>query len=78
MKRNENRIWYDKGYSDGTQDKRKESTVPKLIWIGILTTLLVFDQYWIIAFVVIYAGFEIQAWYDLQKHHEPNPPEIWE
>jgi len=75
MKRNNNRIIYDRGYRDACSDKRRDATIPKLIGVACLTALLVFDQYWILAFVVIYGAFELQEWHDLRKHHESKPPE---
>jgi len=78
MKRNEDRIWYDEGYRDSSQDTRKESIIPKLVGIVFLSGLLIADQYWVLAFVVLYIGFEIQEWHDLKKYHESDPPEAWE
>ena len=77
MKRNENRTWYDKGYSDGVQDTIKDSKLPKLIGVACRSILLVFDQYWILAFVVIWGLFELQEWHDKNKYHESNPPKQW-
>jgi len=77
VKRNENRYWYDKGYSDGTQDTKKDSKLPKVIGVVSLSALLVFDQYWVLAFVIIWVAFELEEKYDLEKWHESEPPEQW-
>jgi len=75
MKRNDNRLWYDKGYSDGTQDTKKDSTLPAVIGVVCLSALLVFDQYWILGFVVLWMAFELEEWWVLNKYHESDPPE---
>jgi len=35
----------------------------------------VFDQYWILGFVVLWMAFELQEWWVLNKYHESDPPE---
>jgi len=78
MKGNENRYWYDKGYSDGVQNTKKDSAIPKIIGTVFLSALLAVDQYWILGFVVIWIVFTLQEWYDKRKHHESDPPERWQ
>jgi len=77
MKRNENRYWYDKGYSDGVKSTQKDAKIPKVIGVSCLSALLYFDQYWILAFVIIWIAFELEKKYDLEKWHEAEPPERW-
>ncbi len=77
MKRNPDRYHYDRGYSDGCKDTRKDSKIPKVIGVGCLSALLAFDHYWILAFVVMWALFELHEWHDLRKWHESSPPEQW-
>jgi len=77
MDRNEDRYWYDKGYSDGVQDTKKDSYIPRIIGMVTLTVLLFFDQYWILGFVIIWIAFTLQEWYDKKKHHESDPPDQW-
>jgi len=78
MKRNENRYWYDKGYSDGVQDTKKDAKIPKILGVVNLCILLFFNQYWILAFVILWIAFDLQEWHDLKKYHESDPPEQWE
>ena len=79
MKRNDNRIWYNKGYSDGVQATKKDAKVPKAIGVVCLTALLMADQYWILAFVILWLMFDLQEWYGLKKYHEPSdPPKVWD
>lgn len=77
MKRNEDRIWYEKGYSDGVQDTKKDSKIPKIIGVACLSALLLFNQFWILGFVVMWALFDLEEWRDLKKWHESDPPEMW-
>jgi len=79
MKRNENRTWYDKGYSDGVTATKQDGIVPRVIGVLCLSLLLFYDIYWPLAFVSIWAVFSLQEWWDNRKYHEPtDPPEVWE
>lgn len=77
MKRNDNRTYYDRGYSDAVQERRKDAAVPKVLGVGMLTAFLLADQYWFLGFVVIWAAFELVEKWDLEKYHESDPPPQW-
>lgn len=76
---NNDRHWYDRGWSDAIQQQKKDDTVPRVIGVVCLTALLCFDQYWIIGFVMLWAIMSLFDWYDTARWHEPNPPErqLW-
>lgn len=77
MDRNTDRVYYDKGYSDGVRDTQRDAKVPKLIGVACLSALLIFDQYWPLAFVILWAMFELESWWDLKKYHKSDPPPTW-
>jgi len=78
MKRNEDREWYDKGYSDGVKDTQQDARIPKSIGLVCISTLLVFNQYWILGFVSLYVTFEFFQFYDESKYPETSPPKMWQ
>jgi hypothetical protein len=78
MKRNTDRTYYDKGYSDGVQDTKKDAKIPKNLGIVLLSLLLILNQYWVLTFVVIYVLWELSEWHDLKKWHESDPPDQFE
>ena len=74
MTRNQDRLYYDRGYSDGVKDTKRDSVIPRILGVSFLSLLLVLDQYWILGFVIVWAAFELSEWRDLDKYHESNPP----
>lgn len=78
MKRNDDRYWYDRGYSDGVKDTEEDSKIPKVLWVLGVCALLIADQFWVLAFVSIWAVFEVVDLYDLRRYHESDPPPMWD
>lgn len=78
MKRNRDRMYYDKGYSDGVKNAKKNRRIPKLVGAVILLAVATVDVLTAWAFLFTFAVFEVTEWYDNHKYHDPNPPPAWE
>lgn len=83
LEQNDNRIWYDRGYSLAKSEARKESAVPILIGSWSLVGMMYFDPMIAIAFLIMYSLFKIQEYEDAKANSERkremyDPGQKWE
>jgi hypothetical protein len=79
MKRNEERIWFNKGYREGCNDTRKDAFWPKII--GVWSLILV--SWWhlpvALIFLAFYTAFEYFEYRDREKFRpDVEVPPLWE
>lgn len=79
MKRNEDRLWFDRGYRQAMRDNSLESFWPKMIGFWGLFVVAVF--YWPAALFILtwYSLFSYIEHRDKKKHgRDEDVPPMWE
>lgn len=83
--RNEDKIWYDRGYSLGVVETKRDAVIPRLIGYGSVFCGALIDPLVTGAFLVMYMVFEILTWRDRREsaefkreHNDPGPTWNWQ
>jgi hypothetical protein len=77
IQKNSDAVWYDEGYRDAIKEKKKEKVPANTFVLVVLSVSLLLDQYWVLAFFVMWNLFEWFEWWDIKKYHESNRPRKW-
>jgi len=79
MKRNKERIWFEKGYRQAVSDKKIESFPVKFTGIGLLIALSFIEPFISLTAFVMWSIFEYFQWRDEKKYGvDYDPPREWE
>jgi len=83
MDRNDNRWWYDRGYSLGVKETQRDAIIPKAISAWVLLLVAHWDVYIAGAFLFIVTWFWVESYKDRKHECETkrdmhNPGSKWE
>jgi len=79
MKRNEDRIWFDRGYSQAVSDRKIESFPARFTGIGFLVAISFFDPAFSAGIFIFWSILEYLEWRDEKKYGvDHEVPKTWE
>jgi len=83
--RNDDRMWYDRGYGLGVVETKRDAVIPRLIGYGFVFGGALWDPLVTGAFLGMYALFTLATWRDRQREaefkrefHDPGPTWGWQ
>ena len=83
--RNEDRFWFDEGYSLGATETKRDAVLPRLVGYGMVFGGALWDPLVTGTFLALYALFEISWWHDRcdeaewkREHADPGPTWEWQ
>ena len=81
--RNKDRFWYDKGYSLGVTETRRDAVLPRLVGLWAVLGGALWDPLVAGTFLALYTAFEASWWRDRRDEAEHkrdwyNPGPTWE
>lgn len=79
MKRNEKRLWFDKGYRQAIRDRELDSFWPTIISVWCLFAMTTWKWQVALALLIGYTVFEYMEYRDRKKYGEDEKtPSVWE
>ena len=83
--RNEDRFWFDEGYSLGATETKRDAVWPRLIGYGLVFGGTLWDPLVTGTFLTLFALFTLSDWRDLRdeaewkrEHADPGPTWKWQ
>jgi len=70
LERNEDRWWYDRGYSLGVTETKRDAAVPRLIGAWALFGLALWEPVIAGTFLAMYTLFTASDWHDRRREAE--------